>query len=162
MDEEYRFPSGSMKEQRYHDHGTLYGTNLATGLVSSTTFSDASSDTLTGSRAEKALPEVYIGGGATISDYGTGNLKIGRLVGHFDTIEYGRNIAPLFHVENLVYIEDGHGHKHMGYLLGDVMETMDHIYRPDGFTHFHPGCPHHGFDCYVGKQLAAASRKTAR
>jgi hypothetical protein len=128
-------------------------------------FFDNDTETLIGTTHDDStiLTDVTMGTGVSISDYGSELQMTGRLVGHFETVEYGNPRSTSFHLDDLVYIEDGFGVKHMGYLLGSVVANNElrQDFSSDGMPRLHPGCPHHGLDCVLGKYMAEAAKETA-
>jgi hypothetical protein len=104
------------------------------------------------------LLNVRIGSGVTIMDYGTETQLSGRLLGHFCVIEHGQCAPSSFNVDDLVYIEDFFGARHMGHLLGPLWADPAGLafFDIDGMPREDPGCPYHGHNCIMGQYFSGA------
>jgi hypothetical protein len=145
--------------QSFQWMGHFNGATLMPVLPMHGDFIDNDTETLIGIHDDPTLlTDVVMGAGVSISDYGTDLRMTGRLVGHFETVEHGRHTSTSFRLDDLVYIEDGFGAKHMGYLLGSVVANYElrQDFCSNGMPRLHPGCPHHGLDCVLGRYMASA------
>lgn len=119
--------------------------------------SDGDADTTrAGFMAHQFLSNIFVGSGVTIMEYGTENHISGRLLGHFCCIERGDPSPNSFSVEDLVYIEDFFGARHMGRLLGPVWAEPARFtfFNIDGMPREDPGCPYHGHNCVMGQYFS--------